>query len=71
MGNEGKRGGGGGWRLVEADRGERREVEGGGVRFVSGDKSLSLGSPVNQRALGRGGGGAVSQLEERRSRGRR
>ena len=31
-------------------------------RFVSGDKSFSLGSPVNQRAPGGGRRGAVNQL---------
>ena len=47
-------GGGGSSRQTE----ERKEVR----RFVSGDKSFSLGSPVNQRAPGGGGRGAVNQL---------
>lgn len=54
-------------RLVEADRGERRRKKTrrrSRARFVSGDKSFSLGSPVNQRELSLGGGGAVNQLEE-------
>lgn len=42
------------------------EERNGGARFVSGDKRLSLGSPVNQRALSRRGGGAVNQLGEER-----
>lgn len=41
---------------------ERKEVRRSRLGFVSGDKSFSLGSPVNQSALGGGGEGAVNQL---------
>lgn len=57
-----RRGGEGGGLSRQTE--ERKEVRRSRAGFVSGDKSFSLGSPVNQRGLGGGGGGAVNQLED-------